>query len=87
MIRLACILALAAGVSMSPAAYAAEDFNPLKIARDAADLGLDTARRAVDLGLDTAEDAADAVEDAFDEDNCPRGERYRGRDGRWHTCQ
>lgn len=87
MVRLACVITLGTGLLISPVAGAAEGFNPLKVARDAANLGLDTARKAVDLGINTAEDAADAVEDAFDADNCPKGERYKGRDGRWHTCR
>jgi hypothetical protein len=84
MLRQIAIAALALSLA-TPAL--AEEFNPLGIARDAAQLGLETARRAVDLGLDTAEEAADVAEDAvtFDDD-CPKGERYKGRDGRWRTC-
>jgi len=86
MFRLIAISALSLALLVPPAS-AAEGFNPLRIARDAADLGLDTAKRAVDLGLDTAEGAAEVAEDAVTiEDNCPAGERYKGRDGRWHTC-
>jgi hypothetical protein len=58
---------------------------PLDIARDAAELGLQTAKRAVDLGLDTAEDAADIAKDAVTPD-CPPGERYKDAQGRWRTC-
>ncbi len=65
----------------------AEDFNPLKIARDAAEFGLDTAKKAVDLGLETAEEAGDVAEDALTfEDDCPKGEYYKDRDGRMHKC-
>jgi hypothetical protein len=77
----------AAVIAFAPPVLAEDGFNPFRIARDAAELGLDTAERAVDLGLDTAEEAADAAEDAVTlDDNCPRGEYYKGRDGRWHPC-
>ena len=72
--------------SLATPSLAEEGFNPLRIARDAANLGLETAGKAVDLGLDTAEEAADIAEDAITIDDCPKGERYKGHDGRWHTC-
>ena len=87
MFRLVTVSALSLALLVPTALAAESGFNPLRIARDAAELGLDTAKKAVDLGLDTAEDAADVAEDAVTiEDNCPAGERYKGRDGRWHTC-
>ena len=74
-------------LSLATPGWAAEGFHPLRIARDAANLGVETARKAVDLGLDTAEDAADVAEDAVTiGDDCPKGERYKGHDGQWHTC-
>jgi len=86
MMKLISVSALAIALAASPAL--AGDFNPLKTAKRAVDLGLDTAHKAVDLGLETAEEAADAAEDAVTlDDNCPRGERYKGSDGNWHTCR
>ena len=85
MFRHIAVAALA--LSLTAPAFAEDGFNPLRIARDAAKLGLDTAEKAVDLGIDTAEEAADVAEDAVTiDDDCPRGERYKSRDGRWHTC-
>ncbi len=79
----------AAGLVLALATPAlAEEFNPLGIARDAAELGLDTARKAVDLGLDTAGDAAEIAEDAVTfEDDCPRGERFKDAEGHWRECE
>jgi hypothetical protein len=82
-------------------AFAQSGFNPLKIAKDAVDLGLDTAKRAVDLGLDTAESAAGVAEDAVTPQkprkrpdgpqqaavrDCHSGELYRDERGEWQTC-
>ena len=82
--------------------FAQSGFNPLKIAKDAVDLGLDTAKRAVDLGLDTAESAVGVAEDAVTPDrprprpaatndeiavrDCHSGELYRDERGEWQTC-
>ena len=84
LVTLATVLAI--GVAATPA-FA--DFNPLRVARDAAELGLNTAKRAVDLGIDTAEDAIGVAEDAVtpDERPCHSGELYRDGDGDWHTCR
>jgi hypothetical protein len=87
MLRTIFILVLTGMLLPSPGFAAERGFNPLRIARDAADLGLDTAKRAVDLGLDTAEGAVDIAKDAVTDDPCPTGHRYKGRDGEWHTCR
>jgi hypothetical protein len=79
-------VALLAGSLATPAS-AGSSFNPLGAARTAVDLGLDTAERAVDLGIETAEEVGDGIEDVFTPDNCPPGKRYKGRDGKWHTCR
>jgi hypothetical protein len=84
MIRLARVFAASVlFVSVSAPAWS----GPLDIARDAANLGLKTAKRAVDLGLDTAKGAVDIAEDAVTPDNCREGQRYRDRNGNWHTCR
>jgi hypothetical protein len=83
-------------------AFSQSGFNPLKIAKDAVDLGLNTAKRAVDLGLDTAESAVGVAEDAVTPDrprprpaatgdeiavrDCHSGELYRDASGEWQTC-
>ncbi len=85
----------------SAPSFAKSGFNPLRIAKDAVDLGLHTAKRAVDLGLDTAEDAANVAEDVVTPDkprsrphgaqqaaarDCHSGETYRDAHGDWQTC-
>ncbi len=88
MTKLISVLA-AAGLFMAIAVEnveAGQGFNPLRTVKSAVDLGLNTAKRAVDLGLDTAKGAVNVAKNAVP-DNCPSGERYRGRDGEWHACQ
>jgi len=91
--------ALALAISSTPS-LAGSGFNPLKIVRNAVDLGLDTAKRAVDLGLDTADRAVDVAEDAVTPElprprpaeqsaamrECHSGELYRDAAGDWQTC-
>jgi hypothetical protein len=89
MTKLVAVLAatgLLIGISVE-SVEAGQAFHPLRTIRSAANLGLNTAKRAVDLGLDTAKGAVDVAKNAVTPDNCPRGERYRGRDGEWHICQ
>jgi hypothetical protein len=82
-------LAAAAMLVVGSAAPSVADsgFHPLRIARDAANLGLNTARRAVDLGLDTAEGAAGVAHDAVKPDRCRHGTHYRDKNGHRHTCR
>lgn len=82
------IAALAATIVITCAAPAPTFAGPLHIAREAANLGLNTARRAVDLGLDTAEGAAHVAKDAVTPDACERGaRRFRDSEGDWHRCR
>ena len=75
---------LIAGAIAGPAS--AGQFNPLRVARDAAVIGLDTAKRTIDLGIDTGQDVATDISDALQPD-CRPGMRYKDTQGRWHTCR
>jgi hypothetical protein len=81
---LAASVVIAAGLA-GPAA--AGSFNPLRVARDAAHIGLDTAKRTIDLGIETGQDVAEDIADVVTPDNCRRGTRYKDTQGHWHTCR
>ncbi len=99
---LTALAAAALVLAGSVAPTLAGNFNPLKVARDAAEFGLDTAKKAVDLGLDTADKAADVAKDAVTPNkprsrpktvaeetaarDCHSGELYRDGHGEWQTC-
>lgn len=77
--------ALIIGAAVGP--VSAGSFNPLRVARDAAHIGLDTAKRTIDLGIETGQDVAEDIADAVTPDNCRPGTRYKDTQGRWRTCR
>jgi hypothetical protein len=87
MSRLITVLVAILIIGATAAPVSAHGFHPLRTARAAANLGLDTAHRGVDLGLDTAKGAVNVAKDAVTFDNCRPGAHYKGADGRWYECQ
>ena len=80
-------LLLAASLLIAAGPASAGSFNPLRVARNAAHIGLDTAKRTIDLGIETGQDVAADIADVVTPDDCRPGARYKDTQGHWHTCR
>ena len=85
--KLTLLLTAAALTAAIASPASAGQFNPLRTARNAVYIGLDTAKRTIDLGIDTGQEVASDIGDALTPDNCRPGTRYKDSQGHWHTCR